>query len=376
MSTTIIPIYKPYLSKYKTSPIEAIHSEWISNHGKYIDLATNKLKEIINAKHVILMANGTVATHCLFMSLRYKHPNITKIYVPNNVYVAVYNCALMEYTVDNLEILKINKHTWNMEDDKEYLMSLAPNSAIVVVHNLGGIIDVDKIKQLRPDIVLIEDNCEGLFGKYNGKYTGTSDNILCSSVSFYGNKTITTGEGGAFITNDNDIYTYIKRVFSQGMSSKRFIHDIHAYNYRMTNIQAAFLYEQLNDINFILDLKKGIFDNYTSLLQNEIMNNKIYIQSVDSNCERANWMFSIYLTNNIKSIDEINQYFIDNDIEIRPFFYPYDSHNHLKSIVSQPSDYTISNKLNTNVIMLPSYPELTLQQQEYIVSKIKLLVNS
>ena len=376
MSTTIIPIYKPYLSKYKTSPIEAIHSEWISNHGKYIDLATNKFKEITNAKHVILMANGTVATHCLFISLRYKHPNITKIYVPNNVYVAVYNCALMEYTVDNLEILKINKHTWNMDDDKEYLMSLEPNSAIVVVHNLGGIIDVDKIKQLRPDIVLIEDNCEGLFGKYNGKYTSTSDNILCSSVSFYGNKTITTGEGGAFITNDDDIYTYIKRVFSQGMSSKRFIHDIHAYNYRMTNVQAAFLYEQLNDIKFILDLKKEIFDNYTKLLQNEIMNNKIYIQTVDSNCERANWMFAVYLTNNCNHIDEVNQYFIDNGIEIRPFFYPYDSHNHLKTIMNRTNDYTISNELNTHIILLPSYPELTLQQQEYIVSKIKFLVNS
>ena len=376
MSTTIIPIYKPYLSKYKTSPIEAIHSEWISNHGKYIELATNKFKEITNAKHVILMANGTVATHCLFISLRYKHPNITKIYVPNNVYVAVYNCALMEYTVDNLEILKLNKHTWNMDDDKEYLMLLEPNSAIVVVHNLGGIIDVDKIKQLRPDIVLIEDNCEGLFGKYNSKYTGTSDNILCSSVSFYGNKTITTGEGGAFITNDDDIYTYIKRVFSQGMSSKRFIHDIHAYNYRMTNVQAAFLYEQLNDIKCILDLKKEIFDNYTKLLHNEIINNKIYIQTVDSNCERANWMFAVYLTNNCIHIDQINQYFIDNGIEIRPFFYPYDSHNHLKTIMNRTNDYTISNELNTHIILLPSYPELTLQQQEYIVSKIKFLVNS
>jgi len=376
MPTTNIPIYKPYLSKYKTAPIDAINSEWISNHGKYIELATNKFKEVTNSKYVILMANGTVATHCLFMSLRYKHPNITKIYVPNNVYVAVYNCALMEYTIDNLEILQINKDTWNMEDNKEYIMSLAPESAIVIVHNLGGIIDVDKIKQFRPDIVLIEDNCEGLFGKYNGKYTGTSDSILCSSVSFYGNKTITTGEGGAFITNDHELYKYITRVFSQGMSTKRFIHDVHAYNYRMTNVQAAFLYEQLNDIKFILDLKKGIFDNYKNLLHDEIMNHKIYIQTVNSNCERANWMFAIYITNHHKSIDDTNAYFLDNGIEIRPFFYPYYKHEHLKPIISQTNDYNVSNDLNTKIIMLPSYPELTFQQQEHIVSKIKLFVNT
>jgi perosamine synthetase len=282
----------------------------------------------------------------------------------------------MSYNLENLEILKINEHTWNMEENEEYIMSLETNSAIVIVHNIGGIVDVDRIKQLRPDIVLIEDNCEGLFGKYNEKNTGTSDNILCSSASFYGNKTITTGEGGAFITNDDEVYNYIKRVFSQGMSSKRFIHDVHAYNYRMTNVQAAFLYEQLNDIDCILDLKKRIFNNYEKLLQHEIRSNKIAIQTINSNCERANWMFSVHLINNKKSIDEINTYFIENGIEIRPFFYPYYSHNHLKPIMNQTNDYSISETLNNNIIILPSFPELTFHQQEYIVSKIIILVNS
>jgi perosamine synthetase len=369
-----ISIYKPYLSKYKTSAIDAINTEWISNHGKYIELATNKFKEILNAKNIILMCNGTVATHCLFISLKYKYPNINKIYVPNNVYVAVYNCALMEYKLDNLEILKINENTWNMEESEEYLLSLEKNSAIVIVHNLGGIIDVDRIKRIRPDIVLIEDNCEGLFGKYNDKYTGTSDNILCSSVSFYGNKTITTGEGGAFITNDDDVYKYIKKVFSQGMSSKRFIHEVHAYNYRMTNIQAAFLFDQLNDIDTILNLKKNVFNNYIKLLSNEINENKIKIQSLNLNCQRANWMFAFYFDSNNKTIEQIDKYFKDNGIEIRPFFYPYSSHNHLNNLLNNNSDNITSEKLNNNIIMLPSYPELTYEEQEYIVKVIKKIV--
>lgn len=372
---SIIPIYKPYLSKYKSSPIEAINSEWISNHGKYIELATTKFKEVLNAKHVILMANGTVATHCLFLSLRFKYPNISKIYVPNNVYVAVYNCALMEYKLENLEILKINEHTWNMSEDDDYLRSLDQNSAIVIVHNIGNIIDVDKIKRLCPNIVLIEDNCEGLFGKYNSKYTGVSDNILCSSVSFYGNKTITTGEGGAFITNDDDVYNHIKRVFCQGMTTKRFIHDCHAYNYRMTNVQAAFLYEQLNDISYILQLKEQIFQNYTKLLENEIKNKYICLQTNHPNCERANWMFAIRLINNNKDIQTIYDYFIENRIETRPFFYPYDSHAHLKQIENKADDNSISKMLNNDIIMIPSYPELTFKEQEYIANKIKILVS-
>lgn len=367
----IIPIYKPFLEKYKKSAMDAIESEWISNHGKYIELATNKFKEVLNAKNVVLMNNGTTATHCLFLSLKFMHPNIKKIYVPNNVYIAVYNCALMVYPEECLEVMKINNETWNMEEDENYIKSLEENSAIVIVHNLGGIIDVDRIKKIRPDIILIEDNCEGLFGKYNDRYTGTSESILCSSVSFYGNKTITTGEGGAFITNNSELYNHIKKVYSQGMSDKRFIHDVHAYNYRMTNIQAAFLYDQLNDIETILNMKKNVFNNYEKLLENEIKEDKISLQKIHNNCERANWMFCIKLSNNKLTIDELNNYFtVKNNIEIRPFFYPYNLHKHLENILSH-SNNNISNHLNNNIIMLPSYPELSYKEQEYICEIIK-----
>lgn len=365
-----ITIYKPLLDKYKKSAYEAIESEWISNHGEFIQLATDKLKEIINAKHVILMSNGTVATHCLFISLKYKYPHVEKIYVPNNCYVAAYNCALMEYDIENLEMMKINENTWNMCDDEEYLLSLEPNSAIMIVHNLGGIIDVDRIKKIRPDIILVEDNCEGLFGKYNGKYTGTSNSLLCSSVSFYGNKSITTGEGGAFITNNDDIYNYIKKVYSQGMSSVRYIHDVLAYNYRMTNIQAAFLYDQLNDIDHILNLKTQVFKNYIELLHNEIENGKISLQLVPNNCERANWMFAIKFNNNNKTINEVYNYFLEKGIETRPFFYTHNNHNHLKNIKCD-CDLTINEKLNASIVMFPSFPVLTIDEQIYIVEHIR-----
>ena len=366
----IIPIYIPLLEKYKSSAYEAIDSEWISNHGKFVELSTNKLKNVLNAKNVILMSNGTVATHCLFISLKYKYPNITKIYVPNNCYVAAYNCALMEYNIENLEMMKINKDTWNICDDEEYLLSLEQNSAIMIVHNLGGIINVDKIKKIRPDIILVEDNCEGLFGKYNGVFSGTSESLLCSSVSFYGNKSITTGEGGAFITNDDEIYNYIKKVYSQGMTSKRYIHDLVSYNYRMNNVQAAFLYDQLNDIDYILDLKKKVFDNYINLLDEEIKNNKISLQSIDENCERANWMFSIKINNHTKTIDEVYDYFIKQGFETRPFFYTYYNHNHLKDIKCI-HDLTINDKLNTSIIMIPSFPVLSIEEQIFIVNGIK-----
>ena len=86
-----INIYNPNIAEYTKSAIDAIESGWISNHGKYIGLATEKLKEIMKCKHAILMANGTCATHCLFIALKHAHPTITKIYVPNNALQDAYH---------------------------------------------------------------------------------------------------------------------------------------------------------------------------------------------------------------------------------------------------------------------------------------------
>ena len=252
----MISIYEPEISNYSNSAIQAIKSGWISNHGEFVEKSTNKLKEILNAKHVILMANGTCATHCLFLSIKYKYPNINKIYIPNNCYVAAWNCCFMEYDKNQIEVMKMDVNTWNICVDEEYIKSLDTNSAVLIVHNLGNIINVPRLKRLRPDLIFVEDNCEGFTGKYEDIYSGTSESSLCSSVSFYGNKIITTGEGGAFFTSDDEVYNYIKKVFSQGMSSIRYLHDTHAFNYRMTNIQAAFLYEQLNDFDKIITNKK------------------------------------------------------------------------------------------------------------------------
>ena len=72
---------------------------------------------------------------------------------------------------------------------------------------------------------------------------------------FFQNKTLTTGEGGAFFTNDIDIYEYIKSIYSHGMTKQRYIHNNLAYNYRMTNIQAGFLYDQLEDLTYTITKK-------------------------------------------------------------------------------------------------------------------------
>jgi perosamine synthetase len=368
----MINIYNPDTSKYKKSAISAIESGWISNHGEFVNKSTDNLKKILNVKHAILMSNGTCATHCLFLSLKYKYPYINKIYVPNNCYVAAWNSVLMEYDKNSIEVMKMDINTWNICVDEDYIKSLDTNSAVLIVHNLGNIINVPRLKQIRPDLIFIEDNCEGFTGKYEGIYSGTSESTLCSSISFYGNKIITTGEGGAFLTNDEDVYNYILKAYSQGMSETRYLHDTHAYNFRMTNIQAAFLIDQLNDFDSIIKIKKQIFKNYKQLFDPLIKSNLVQIFLEESNTECANWIFAVRLVNNNKSISETMEYFKKMNIDIRPFFYPINSHEHLKEISFEDENSFI---LNKEIIMIPSSPSLTFETQQYIVSVIREFIN-
>ena len=193
-------------------------------------------------------------------------------------------------------------------------------------------------------------------------------------MSFYGNKTITTGEGGAFATNDNTIYEYINKVYSQGMSNKKYIHNILAYNYRMTNIQAGFLYDQLNDIDTILKNKRKVFENYETLLKDLIDKNIVSIQKIEEDTIRADWMFALRIHNNNKIYDEMTIYFNNKGIDIRPFFYPYWEHDHLKKLKHHFTN-DIPVKLNKEIIMIPSYPTIKLTEQEYIIDIIKEYIN-
>lgn len=363
-SSAPIQMYEPYISKYKTSAIDAISSGWISSLGKYVSLATEKLKTILNIKYVILTNNGTAATHCLFLALKSKYPNINKIYVPNNVYVAAWNCALMEYDEKQLEVMKLDEDTWNISIEESYIKSLDKDSAILIVHNVGNVVNIPKLKKLRPDLIFIEDNCEGLFAKYEEYFTGASDATLCTSLSFFGNKTITTGEGGALLTNDEELYEYLHKCCYQGMSRKRYVHEILAYNYRITNIQAGFLYDQLCDYDHIIKLKKKLFDNYEKLLEDLTVAGKVKLQQIERGTERANWMFTLRIINN-PSYEKIQQFMIARGIDVRPMFYPIESHKHLENI--RRCDDNLPILLNKECLMIPSYPTLTFNEQEYII---------
>lgn len=363
----MIPIYQPFLTKEVLKYAhQAIDSSWISNLGEFKEKATIKLIEILNISNCILVNNGTAATHLIYKALKLKKPKLRKILVPNNVYVAAWNSMLFDNDDINLIPIVTNIDTWNIDLEvlfEECKKHDPEDTAILIVHNIGGIVDVQKIKTNLPDFEIIEDNCEGLFGKYGEKFSGTE--CLASSVSFYGNKTITCGEGGAIFFNDNDLFEKLNRIHSQGQTKTRYLHDIIGYNYRMTNVQAAILYGQLESLEEILKRKKDIFNLYAQQLSN---NENIKLQKQENKCENANWMFAARVLKN-KSFEQAQEFFNKNDIEIRNMFYPMSYHDHLQKYSNrniEENDIILSKE----IIMFPSSPLLEQSEVLHITKKI------
>jgi len=360
----MIPSYKPYLpQKVLKYAHEALDSTWISCYGKYIPLVEEKLSEISECKYVLTTNNGTSAVHLVAKALQLKYPKIKRIIVPSNVFVAAWN---MFMTNPIYEIIPIDAdiETWNIDYDcLEEAYDMYPDAAFLAVPNMGNIINVPLIKRMFPKLVVVEDNCEGFFGSYEHYKAGSKG--LASAVSFFGGKTITTGEGGAFCTNDEDIANEIKRIKSQGFTKQNFMFSGLGYNYRMTNVEAGLLYGQLEILDEILELKKNLFNLYKEELKDV---EEIDFQHEDIACKHSQWMFGIRMKDFTKEkTDALKSTLYANGVETRPMFPPINYHTHF----SHFKQFEVSKKLYETAFILPSYPELTQEEIKYVCKIIK-----
>lgn len=358
----MIPIYKPYFTENNLKHAhDAIKSGWVSSQGEYLDIVKNKLKEYLDCEKIILTNNGTTATHLTALALKYKYPHIKKIIVPNNVYVAAWNSFLFDKEYELVPV-DADLDTWNFNLDKLESV-IDENSAVLIVHNIGNVIDVPNLKRKFPNTIFVEDNCEGFLGKYGDKYTGTES--FASSISFFGNKTLTSGEGGAFITNDSDVFEYINKIKSQGQSNEKFVHDVLGYNYRMTNVQAAILLGQIECVDEIKEKKHRIFQKYRSIFENE---ESISLQKIEDGTTHSEWMFGMRFNDfTSKQKKDLELHLFKMGVDTRPMFYEMSRHNYLSKIKNEDS---VAKQLNEQCLILPSFPQLTESQVNFIGDKI------
>jgi CDP-6-deoxy-D-xylo-4-hexulose-3-dehydrase len=358
-----IPFYHSPHKIEKSLPYveDAIKSTWIAESGKYVNKCCEELKKLTNTKYTLLTSCGTSALHCLIKALKFKYPECKKIYIPNNTYIACINMLLHEFSMNMIECLDVDIDTLNIED----VSKLEKNSALFVIHNIGGITNIPKIKRERPDLIILEDNAEGFLGKYEGIPTG--GHSLASSISFHMNKNITAGQGGAFCTNDKEVFEHISCYVKYGLTNERFKYKMIGNNYKMSNVLAAILLSQIEQIDEILNDKKIIYNLYKEELKDHP---KIKFQVIKEDVCNSYWNMVIRLVGNT-SYKELEEKLKIHNIEARPMFYPLQTFEYLKDL-KVPAN-TNSLQINNEYVFVP-INKVKKHNIKYICQVLKKLV--
>jgi len=356
-----IPIYQPLLDGNEKKYVnDCLDSSWISSKGKYIHLFEEKFSEFIGVSHSASVCNGTVALHLALVTLGIGKGD--EVIVPSFTYIASVNTIVITGAkpvfVDSLE------DTWQMDPDDVKRKITQYTKAILAVHVYGHPCEMDKLKKIAKEnnIFLIEDCAEAFGSLYNEKHVGTFGDI--STFSFYGNKTITTGEGGMVVTNDDTLYDRAYHLKMHGLAKCReYWHDVIGFNYRMTNICAAIGLAQLENAKEKIQKKRELRNWYEEVLSGT----PIKTHGEFGDVFHSYWMYSILL-DSPQTRDGLRKHLSANGIETRPTFYPVHTmpmfaHNFQKLPVAE--------HLGWCGINLPSWPGLSKEQIGEIGDLIK-----
>jgi perosamine synthetase len=365
MNNKIIPISKPHVDKSdSTYVLDAVDSGWVSSLGPYIQQFEHDFSQKIAVRHCLSVGNGTVGLHLALAALGIGVGD--EVIVPDITFIATANAV--QYTGATPIFCDIKSSDLNMCADSFRDKISDKTRAVILVHLYGRVADVGLISEIAKEknIYLIEDCAEALGGEYNGKPVGSFGDV--SVFSFYGNKSITTGEGGMVCTQSEDLYKKAVKLRDHGMSTdKRYWHDEVGYNYRMTNMQAALGCSQLQKLSMILRDRKRIYDLYKELLEN---NSDIQVLEASPNTEHAMWLFDIRIKSLANECDreQLSTTLLkDFGIDTRPTFYPLTM---MPMYLLEAGFCELSRSTYHQGLCLPTYFGISDEDIRYIVSSL------
>jgi perosamine synthetase len=360
-----IPISKPALIGREREYVQdCLDSTWISSNGKYIDLFEKRFASYVNVKHAISCSNGTVALHLALLALGIGPSD--EVIVPTLTYVATANAV--QYTRATPVFIDSEPNTWNMDPAKIEQLITTNIKAIMPVPLYGHPCDMNPIMNIARshNLYVVEDAAEALGSEYKSRKCGSIADI--STFSFYGNKIITTGEGGMVTTNNDDLAVRIRLLKGQGMDpSKRYWFPLLGYNYRMTNIQAALGLAQLENIDIFLKKRRKIAQWYNDNLKGIP---GIILPTEKNYATHSYWMYSILIEEEYgKDRNKVMQLLAKNGIETRPFFYPM----HVMPVYKDNnlSNLNIAESVASKGINLPTFYELKETDVMYIAALLR-----
>jgi perosamine synthetase len=343
------PVATPALSgnefKYLT---DAFCSTWISSSGSYIDRFENEFSKYSDCAYGSAVSNGTVALHLALVALEIE--NDDEVIIPDLTFAATINAVLHANATP--VIVDIEEDSWCINPQEVEKAITSKTKAIIAVHLYGQPCDMDAIMKIakKYKLKVIEDCAQAHGAMFKNQKVGSFGDIGC--FSFYGNKVITTGEGGMCTTNNPLLNKKMRILRDHGMNrEKKYWHDMVGFNYRITNLQAAIGVAQLERIEGIHKNRREYENCYRVLLSKK----NFTFQDNLNNRHRITWLVSFLIdedTNREEYIDNLK----GKGIDARPFFYPLSDMEIYKEYCCGST--SVAKKIASLGLSLPTYESL------------------
>ena len=297
---------------------ECLETGWISSVGRFVTEFEEAFARYCGVKHAVATNNGTTALHLALIALDLAPGD--EVIVPTLTYVASANAV--KYCGGTPILIDCEPSTFNLDPTKLESKLSSRTRGIIPVHLYGHPVDMDRVTRFaeKHKLFVMEDAAEAVGATYKGRLVGSIGS--CSTFSFFGNKIITTGEGGMVTTNDDQLADRLRLYRGQGMDPKRrYWFPVIGYNYRMTNIAAAIGLAQLERIDDHLKERKRVAKSYDAGLKHLV--DRLILPQSELWASHSYWMYTVLLRDGddadrdrvMKELDQLG-------IETRPVFYP------------------------------------------------------
>lgn len=342
---------------------DAAANGWGDKCYEYISRFENAFKEHLGVKYAIATSSCTGALHMGMAALGIG-PGDEVIMADTNWVASVSPIVHLGATPIFVDILP---DSWCLDPDLVEKAITPRTKAIVAVHLYGNLCDMDKLLAIgeKHGIPVIEDAAEAIGSVWHGKRAGSMGKF--GTFSFHGTKTMTTGEGGMFVTNDPELYEHVLTLSNHGRArgqSKQFWPDLVGFKYKMSNIQAAIGCAQVERIEELITAKRNIFSYYAQGLSGL----PLKLNPAPERTENGYWMPSIVVNADVPfNRDALLAAFKEDSIDGRVFFWPLSM---LPAFTEQKQNI-VSYDIYKRAINLPTYHDLTEAEMDRVIMHIK-----
>lgn len=361
-----IPLSQPTIgAREREYVLDCIDTTWISSVGKYVDRFEEAFADRVGVKHAITCANGTVALHLALLALKVQPGD--EVIVPTLTFVACANAVV--YCGARPVIVDIEPGIWCIDPGLIEARITPKTRGIIAVHLRGHPADMDAIRAVarRHGLFVVEDAAQAHGASVNGQLVGSIGEV--GTFSFFGNKMITTGEGGMVTTNDDDLASFIRLAKNQGMTrERRYWHPIVGFNYRMTNIQAAIGLAQLEQFDDFLSSHEEIADWYREELHGVP---GLKWQHHQPWARHAWWQFVVIVQDEFGvDRDTVLARLQERGIDARRLYYPMHQLP-IYEAATKGVQYPIADFLSARGVCLPTWSGLSRDAVRYVCDELK-----